>query len=114
VVSTAEQPSLKASIINDDSFVSVYTLKKNRMEIEEKCSKVRSPNEKNILSTSQFVWGFLIVFALSLQCYLKALCTIQTLTYPSFPGPLNLLNLSEPQKWVFENSLILTLSCHEV
>lgn len=63
MVSTAEQPSLKACIINDDSFVSVYTLKKDRMEIEEKCSKVFSPYEKNILSTSQFVWGFLFVFA---------------------------------------------------
>lgn len=63
MVSTAEQPSLKACIINDDSFVSVYTLKKDRMEIEEKCSKVFSPYEKNILSTLQFVWGFLFVFA---------------------------------------------------
>lgn len=84
MVSTAEQPSLKACIINDDSFVSVYTLKKNRMEIEEKCSKVLSPYEKNILSTSQFVWGFLIVFALSVQRFLKALCTFHYV--PEFSG----------------------------
>lgn len=82
VVSAAGQPSLNACIINHDSFVSVYTLNKNRMEIEEKCSKVLPLYEKNILSTSVcLLWGFLFVLALFFYSFSKStmhisLCTL--------------------------------------
>lgn len=78
MVSTEEQPSLKACIINDDSFVSVYTLKKDRMEIEEKCSTVFSPN------LSVFWGDFCLFFAIFPQCFLKALCIFYYV--PEFSG----------------------------
>ncbi len=108
------QPSLKTCIINHDSFVSGHTPNKNRMEIEEKCSKVLSPYEKNILSTSLFVWfGVFVCIGLFSTLFFEQHSAHFTM-WLSCPGSLNLrtvlsmrsclalLNLSGPCKWMLK------------